>query len=172
MVQLSNERVEQILQKETKKTEALPLILRAIYTRYMNLFEDYFANLDKLDNEKIAEYRKQHEETKSLIKYYYMDIPHDICSALRELDENGSDKMLGIEWKKYIYEAFDEFKEKSDYWEEKSEEHYMVEFKKEALKEFYENMEEVFRVGFGTGSQTAKEVMDGISGLLFGKKEK
>ena len=39
MIQLSNERVEQILHEETKKTEPLPQLLRAIYTRYMNLFK-------------------------------------------------------------------------------------------------------------------------------------
>ena len=33
-------------------------------------------------------------------------------------------------------------------------------------------MEYIFRVGFGTDSQTAKDIFGGISGLLFGKKEK
>ena len=49
-----------------------------------------------------------------------------------------------------------------------SEDYYKAAFKKYALKEFYKAMEEIFRDGFGTGSQTAKNVMEGISGLLFG----
>lgn len=75
MIQLSNERVEQILHEETKKTEPLPQLLRAIYTRYMNLYEDYIANMYDLTNEKVAEYKKQNDETICLVKYYYMDIP-------------------------------------------------------------------------------------------------
>ena len=35
MIELSTERVEEILQKETQKTVDLPVILRAVYTRYM-----------------------------------------------------------------------------------------------------------------------------------------
>lgn len=31
-------------------------------------------------------------------------------------------------------------------------------------------MDYVFREGFGTGSHTAKKVVSGITGLLFGKK--
>ena len=82
MVELSNERIEQILKDETKKTEEPATILRAIYTRYMNLFEHYFADINALNDDKIDEFRKYHEETKSLIKYYYMDIPEDVCSGV------------------------------------------------------------------------------------------
>ena len=55
MVELSNERIEQILHEETKKTEALPTILRGIYTRYMRLYERYFADVDALNDGRIAE---------------------------------------------------------------------------------------------------------------------
>ncbi len=171
MVELSNERVEKILHEETKKTETLPTILRGIYTRYMNLCENYFADFSALTNEKIEEFRKYHEETKSLVKYYYMDIPQDVCIAIKEFDEKGIDKLLAADWKANLYDAYDEFKERSNEWDV-SEEYYKAEFAKQALKESYENMESVFRDGFGTGSQTAKSVMDGLSGLLFGKKEK
>ena len=171
MVELSNERVEKILHEETKKTEALPLVLRSIYTRYMYLYENYFADFEALNEEKIAELRKYHEETKSLINYYYMDIPQDICTAIKTFEENGSSHLLGPEWKKNLYDMYDEFKEKNTEWDE-SEPHYKAEFKKEALKEFYEAMEYVFRDGFGTNSKSADDVLDGLSGLLFGKKEK
>ena len=171
MVELSNVRVEKILHEETKKTEALPLILRSIYTRYMYLYENYFADFEALNEEKIAEFRKYHEETKSLINYYYMDIPQDICTSIKTFEENGSCHLLGPVWKKNLYDMYEEFKEKNTEWDD-CEAHYKAEFKKEALKEFYEAMEYVFRDGFGTSSKSTEEVLDGLSGLLFGKKEK
>ena len=172
MVELSNERIKQMLEEETKETEDLTTILRAIYTRYMNLYERYFAELEALNDDKIFEFKKYHEETKSLIKYYYMDIPADVCMSLNAFEENTSGKLLGPEWKKNLYDAYDEFKEKNTEWEDRSEEYYMAKFKAAAMKEFYEAMEDVFRDGFGTNSQHAKNMMEGISGLLFGKKEK
>ena len=75
MIKLSNERIEQILHEETVKKEKSATILRGIYNRYMRLYEDYFADIDALNDDKIAEFRNYHEETRSLIKYYYMDIP-------------------------------------------------------------------------------------------------
>ena len=45
-----------------------------------------------------------------------------------------------------------------------------MEFSKQALSYFYDAMDYVFRDGFGTGSQTAKKVLNGITGLLFGKE--
>ena len=170
MIELSNERIEQILHDETKKTEALPTILRGIYTRYMNLYEKYIANFDTLNDDKIAEFRKQHEETRSLIRYYYMDIPQDVCSELREFEEKSCDQLLGTDWKKVLYDALDEFKNKN-YIPDASEAYYKKEFQKAAMKEFYESMEKIFRSGFGTESQTAKNAYEGITGLLFGKKD-
>ena len=170
MVELSNERIKQMLEEETKKTEDLTTILRAIYTRYMNLYERYFAEPEALNDDKIAEYKKYHEETKSLIKYYYMDIPQDVCAAINEFEEKAGDKLLGREWKKTLYDAYTEFREKYKV-KDRSEEYYQEAFKKEALKAFYDAMDSVFRDGFGTGSQTAKDMFDGISGLLFGKKD-
>jgi len=170
MVELSNERIEQILHEETKKTEALPLILRSIYARYMNLYEDYVAHFDTLNDDKIAGFKKQHEETKSLIKYYYMDIPEDVCDELGEFEEKSSDILLGRDWKMHLYDAYDEFKEKNDAWG-KSEDYYKAEFKKYALKEFYKAMGEIFRDGFGTNSETVRNASEGILGLLFGGKK-
>ena len=171
MVELSNERIKQMLEEETKETEDLTTILRAIYTRYMNLYERYFSDLDALNDDKIAEYKKYHEETKSLIKYYYMDIPQDVCAAINEFEEKAGDKLLGREWKKTLYDAYTEFREKCKV-KDQSDEYYQEAFKKEALKAFYDTMDSVFRDGFGTGSQTAKDMFDGISGMLFGKKDK
>ena len=46
-------------------------------------------------------------------------------------------------------------------------------FIKHALEDFYDAMDYVFRDGFGTGSQSAKNVYTEIKGLLFGNtKEK
>ena len=171
MIELSNERIEQMLEEETKKTEDQTPILRAVYTRYMNLYERYFAEPEALNDDKIAEYKKYHEETKSLIKYYYMDIPQDVCAAINEFEEKAGDKLLGREWKKTLYDAYTEFREKYKV-KDRSDEYYQEAFKKEALKAFYDAMDSVFRSGFGTGSETVQEVIGGITGLLFGKKDK
>ena len=53
MIELSNERVETILEEETPKTPELETLLRAIYTRYMRLYEKYFADIDKLNDKEI-----------------------------------------------------------------------------------------------------------------------
>ena len=171
MIELSNERIEQILHDETKKTEALPLILRSIYSRYMNLYENYFSHMETLNDDKIAEFRKYHEETISLIRYYYMDIPEDVCSAIMEFEEKSNEYLLGREWKKNLYDVYTKFKENSNEWD-MSEDYYRAGFKKEAMKGFYEAMEQIFRSGFGTESETEKRTLSGISGLLFGNKEK
>lgn len=171
MIELTNERIEEILHNETKKTEPLPTILRGIYARYMNLYEHYIAEIDKLTDEKVAEYKKQHEETKSLIRYYYMDIPQDVCYDINQFEEKCSDLLLGKDWKMHVYDAFDEYKGRNEVWG-KDDDYYIVEFKKYALKEFYAAMENIFRDGFGTGSQTAKNIFEGISGLLFGSSKK
>ena len=63
MVELSTERIDEILYKETQKTVDLPTLLRSIYTRYMHLYESYLADIDTLNDEKIAELKKYHEET-------------------------------------------------------------------------------------------------------------
>ncbi|MBQ3279843.1 MAG: hypothetical protein IJG94_11885 [Clostridia bacterium] len=167
MVELSNERVEKILHEETKKTEALTTILRGIYAKYVDLYENYIANWEDLNNDKIDAFRKQNEEIRSLIKYYYMDIPQDVCSELNKFEEKVNENLLGRDWKMHLYDAYEKFKEDNDEWD-MSEDYYKAAFKKYALKEFYKAMEEIFRDGFGTGSQTAKNVMEGISGLLFG----
>lgn len=54
MIKLSNERIEQILHEETVKKEKSATILRGIYNRYMRLYEDYFADIDALNDDKIA----------------------------------------------------------------------------------------------------------------------
>ena len=169
MVELSKERIEQILHEETMKKEELETILRGIYTRYMRLFEKYFADIDALNDDEIAELRKYHEETGSLVKYYYMDIPLDICIGLKEFENKYSDKLLGSEWHKYLFDSYEEFRENSRS-QNKSEEYLKAEFTKQTLSAFYEAMDYVFREGFGTSSHTAKKVVSGITELLFGKE--
>ena len=104
MIELSTERVEEILQKETQKTVDLPVILRAVYTRYMNLYERYFTDVDNLNDDKIAELRKYHEETISLVRYYYMDIS-DIERFALEMNRDHS-VVFEIASKYYILDSF------------------------------------------------------------------
>ena len=170
MIELSKERIEQILHEETIKKEELETILRSIYTRYMRLYEKYFADIDALNDDEIAELRKYHEETMSLVKYYYMDIPLDICAGIKEFENTYSVNLLGPEWHEYLFDSYEGFREKSKS-KNKSEEYLKAEFAKQALAAFYEAMDYVFREGFGTGSQTAKSVVSGITGLLFGKEK-
>jgi len=171
MVELSNERVEQIFKEETKKTEAVTTILRGIYARYMHLYENYFSDIEALNDDKIGEFKKYHEETLSLIKYYYMDIPQDICEKINMFEEQVSEKqLLEREWKRNLYYIYDEFKKQCEEWN-KSEDYYKAEFSKAMMKEFYKAMEEIFRDGFGTTSETAKNIWSGVTGLLFGKSK-
>ena len=86
MIELNNEVLEKILSKETAKTEDLKTILRAIYTRTMRLYEKYFQDLDALSNDVIEELKQYNEETRSLVKYYYLDIPQDISEGIKELE--------------------------------------------------------------------------------------
>lgn len=169
MVELSKERVEQILHEETVKKEELETILRSLYTRYMILYEKYFADIDALDDDKIAGLREFHEETRSLLRYYYMDIPQDICSQIEEFDNEYSDNLLGPEWHKYLFDRFESFRENSND-KNKDEKSLKSEFSKQVLKWFYVGMDSVFREGFGTGSKTAENIISGIAGLLFGKE--
>ncbi|MBR4473062.1 MAG: hypothetical protein IKS55_05445 [Oscillospiraceae bacterium] len=170
MLELSTERVDEILHKETQKTEELPTILRGIYTRYMHLCEEYLADLDALNDDKIAELKKYHEETRSLVKYYYMDIPEDICTAIREYDEQTCTGLLGPDWRKYVVGGYEKFKE--DYRNrDKSEECLKKEFKEQNLKAFYEEMDDVFRDGFGTASKRSESITNWLSGLLFGQQQ-
>ena len=169
MFELSVERVDQILHQETPKKEELATILRGIYTRYMRMYEKYFADIDALDDDVIADLKKHNEETKDLIKYYYMDIPQDVCTGIREFENKYSSNLLGSEWHEYLFGSYEEFKEKIRD-KDKSEESLKAEFSKQTLMAFYDAMDYVFRDGFGTGSQTAKKVLSSITGLLF-KKE-
>lgn len=171
MLELNNERVECILEKETQKTEPAITILRAVYTRYMYLYERYFADIDALNNDRIAELKRYHEETRSLVKYYYMDIPQDICRALHEFEEKYSDLLLGPSWHHYLFKCYADFRDENRN-NNISEKDIKAEFTKHAMKVFYESMDYVFRDGFGTGSKTVENAINGISDLLFGKKEK
>lgn len=168
MIELSNEKLEKILYEETAKNEELATILRSIYTRYMLLYERYFADIDALNDERLAEYRIYREETISLIKYYYLDIPQDVCEDLDEFDKEYNDKLLGDDWHNYLLDRYEEFKEKSEN-EDKGEEYLKAEFSKQTLLDFYELMDYIFRESFGTNDKTSGKVVKGVAGLLFGK---
>ena len=169
MVELSKERIGQILNEETAKKEETDTILRSIYTRYMRLYEQYFADIDALNDERIAGLREHHEETRSLVRYYYMDIPMDICSGIEEFEKQYVDGLLGPEWQKYLSGKYKEFKEQNGD-RNKDEDHLKAEFAKKTLADFYESMDFIFRDGFGTGSKTEKGIVDIIKGFLFGKE--
>ena len=168
MVELNRERIEQMLHEETSKKEELDTVLRCIYTRYMLLFEKYFADLDALNDDKVAELKKYHEETKSLVRYYYLDIPQDICMDIKEFENKYCAKLLGSDWHDYILKNYEDFRENSRS-RDKSEEHLRAEFTGEALSAFYEVMDYIFREAFGTDSRAAKTLVSGIKDLFFGK---
>lgn len=170
MVELSAERIEQILYKETPKTDVLPTILRSVYLRYVRLYEKFFADIDALNDDVIAELKNYHEETKSLVKYYYMDIPEDICEGLLTFDNTYNAKLLGADWHDVLIESYKDFAAESKNWN-KSEKCLKAEFSEQCLKAFYEAMEAIFRGGFGTASKTAENVITGLAGLLFGEKK-
>ena len=167
MVELSNERISKILHEETAKKEELSTILRGIYTRYMHLFEKYFADIDELNDEKIAELNDYHEETKSLFRYYYMDIPLETCMQLEEFNNQYVAKLLGPKLHEHLFSVYAEFRDSADN-EAKSGEEVKAEFKKQALEAFYDVMDYIFRDDFGTSSQTAKKVVTNLKEMLFG----
>ena len=169
MIELSRERVEEILQKETQKTEDLKTILRGIYTRYMHLFEKYFADIDALSDDVIAELKAYHEETRSLVKYYYLDIPMDIVAEIHDFDAQYSDKMLGAKWRSFVFDSFREYRDEHDC-EYKTLAQMKAAFAEETLSAFYYSMDSIFRDGFGTSSETAEKMFSGLSDLLFGDK--
>ena len=168
MVELSSERVEEILHKETMKTEELTTILRGIYTRYMRLYEKYFDDIDALNDEEIAILKKYHEETISLVKYYYLDIPLDIIMGLNELDEKYCTKLLGSDWHKILFNDSKDFKAENKNGN-KSEECIKKEYAERSISAFYDVMDYIFRDGFGTSSKTYESVTSGIAGMLFGE---
>ena len=53
LFELRKERLEQLLHEETTKKEELGTILRSIYTRYMHLYEAYYADTDALKEDTI-----------------------------------------------------------------------------------------------------------------------
>ena len=170
MLELSNERIEKILHEETVKQEELATILRAVYNRYRHLYEKYFADIDALNDDEITKFKNYHEETLSLVKYYYMDIPLDICDLLNEFEDEYSANLLGADWHEFLFDLYKEFKEESEH-KDKGEAYLKAEFKKQALAGFYDAMDTVFREGFNTGSQATNSMLSGIKGLLFGKEE-
>ena len=119
-----------------------------------------------LNDDKIAEFNKYHEETKSLIKYYYMDIPLDICTALFEFDKQYSEKLLGSNWQRYLFDSLKKYKSDRG---DKSKEGLKADFEEKILTAFYETMDYIFRDGFGTYSESTKKVEDGLVDLLFGE---
>ena len=169
MIELSKERIEQMLHEEAGKKEELVTILRGVYTRYMCMFEKYFADIDALNDDAIAGLREYHDETRSLVKYFYMDIPRDVCLGLREFEKKYIDKLLGSGWHEYLRDCYEDFKEYTCD-EQLSEALMKAAFTKEALSDFYDVMDYIFRDDFGTESKHLKDIAGEISGFLFGKE--
>ena len=170
MVEFNNERVEEILHKETPKTEELPTILRGIYVRYMRLYENYFTDTEALDDDKIAELKAYSEETRNLIKYYYMDIPYDICAGLFTFDEEYSVKLLGSDRHKYLLDGYSYYKSVNKN-KNKSEEDLKAEYTKQVLTGFYKTMDSIFRESFGTKSKSYEQTANWLKNLLFGERQ-
>ena len=59
-----------------------------VHTKTKDLYENYFTDIDALDDGKIAEMNKYNRETKELIKYFYLDIPMDTNLALEYFYED------------------------------------------------------------------------------------
>ena len=94
-------------------------------------------------------------------------IPLDICMELDEFEEKYSAKLLGPDWREYLFENYMDFKD-DNIGMDKSEECLKAEFTEKNLTAFYYAMNSVFREGFRTSSHTAEKVLNGIAGLLFG----
>jgi len=164
MVELTTGRINQILHEETAGKEDLPTILRSIYTRYMHLYEEYFSNIDALNDDKIAELKKYNEETISLTKHYYLDIPQDVCEDLLDFEKEYGVNLLGPNWHEYVFDAYKEFEENH---EDNNKGEIMKMFREHALEYFYESMDSIFRESFGTESKNTENAISVIKGLLF-----
>ena len=164
MTQLSIERVEKILREETPKKEDLSTILRGIYTRFLRQYESYFEDINALNDKKIAELREYNNETRSLVKYYYLDIPQNICEALEEFEKEVNAKLLGPDWHKYLFESYENFRDKN--WDV-SENALKAKFREQSMSTFYEIMDYIFREGFGTADRTTENTLSEIIEKFF-----
>lgn len=108
----------------------------------MRLFEGYFADIDALNDARIAELRKYHEETSSLVKYYYMDIPKDVCEGIEEFNNKFSIKLLGSKWYDNLSDIYEGYKNEN--WDT-DEKHLKSEYEKRVLTTFYEEMDNGFQ---------------------------
>ena len=164
MVELTYEKIDKILHEETLKSEDARTIQRALYNRNMCLYEKYLSDIDALNDETIAEMKKYHEETKSLLKYYRMDIPQDTSDGLDAFNKKFTDRILGPDWRDFLSHTYEEFKDDYENYG-KSEECLKKEFEEKVLVEFYAKMDDVFRDGFGTSSQSANNAFEGIAAI-------
>ena len=155
------------MHNETPETEDQKKILRTVYNRYMHLYEEYFSDIDLLADKKIAQLNEYREVTESLVKYYYIDLPYDVCAGLAEFNEKYTDKMLGKGWHGFLSGSYDEFKAQSKN-QNKGKEELKAEFAKEKLKAFYESMDYVFREAAGTESKTAEKTAGWFKKLFLG----
>ena len=164
MTKLSIERVEKILREETPKKEDLSTILRGIYTRFLRQYESYFEDINALNDKKIAELREYNNETRSLVRYYYLDIPQNICEALEEFEKEVNAKLLGPDWHKYLFESYENFRDKN--WDV-SENALKAKFREQSMSTFYEIMDYIFREGFGTADKTTENTLSEIIEKFF-----
>ena len=166
MTKLSIERVEKILREETPKKEDLSTILRGIYTRFLRQYESYFEDINALNDKKIAELREYNNETRSLVRYYYLDIPQNICNALEEFENEVNEKLFGPDWHKYLFDSYNNFRDKNKS-RNKSEKSLKAEFREESMNTFYEAMDYIFREGFGTADKATENTLSEIIEKFF-----
>ncbi len=136
----------------------------------MRLYERYFADIDALNDDVIADLNKQNEETKDLVKYYYLDIPQDICEGIQEFDDTYNAKLLGADWRKTLFDSYSDFCAENEY-KNKSAKCLKAEFSEHILEAFYDAMEDIFREGFGTGSKDTEKTTSMLSDLLYGENK-
>lgn len=77
----------------------------------MRLYENCYSDINALNDDTISELRNYHEETRSLIKYYYLDIPHDVCKGIKEFENKHIANLLGRKWRRYLSDRYAEFRE-------------------------------------------------------------
>ena len=94
----------------------------------------------------------------SLVKYYYMDIPLDICAGIKEFENTYSANLLGPDWHEYLFDSYENFRENSRS-KNKGEEYLKAEFSKQALAAFYEAMGSKFGQRFLADEFIEQEVL-------------
>ena len=102
-------------------------------------------------------------------KYTRSRLPVEMV-YLEEFEDKCTENLLGPSWHQHVADGYLDFCERYEN-RNKGEKALKAEFKKQALRAFYDAMGYIFRDGFGTDSQTARNVLSGITDLFLGKDQ-